>query len=76
MLADGSEVLLARVRAAPEDGAANAALIRLLAEELGMPRSGLRLVGGTKQRQKRIRVEGEPAELARRLERIGSGGRQ
>ena len=37
-LADGTSVLLARVRAAPEDGRANEALCALLAAKLDAPR--------------------------------------
>ena len=38
--------LRVRVAAAPVDGAANEALLRVLAAELGVPRTSLRLVSG------------------------------
>ncbi len=66
-LADGRCVLKARVRAAPTEGEANAALIRLLAEALALPRSRLSIAGGATARLKTVAVEGESADLARRL---------
>ncbi len=72
-LSDGARVLLARVRAAPEDGKANDALCALIAGWLDVPKSGVRLVGGAKNRLKQIGVAGEPQALARRLsETLGS----
>jgi hypothetical protein len=68
-LSDGMRVLLARVRSAPEDGKANAALCRLIAEELGVAASKARVVSGAKNRVKQVAVTGEPAELLARLER-------
>jgi uncharacterized protein len=68
-LSDGMRVLLARVRSAPEDGEANAALCRLIAEELGVAASKARVVFGAKSRVKQVAVTGEPAEMLARLER-------
>jgi hypothetical protein len=56
--ADGQPLLLVKVIAQPEDGRANDAVIRLLAEALGLPRSALTLVQGRTARQKVIAVEG------------------
>jgi uncharacterized protein YggU (UPF0235/DUF167 family) len=39
-LSDGREVLIARVRTPPADGAANAALVMLLAKALKVPNQG------------------------------------
>jgi uncharacterized protein len=50
--------LLVRVAAAPVGGGANAALIHLLAEELGVSRGAVRLVAGATGRQKLVAVEG------------------
>ena len=62
-MSDGARVLLARVRSAPEDGRANEALCRLIAEKLGVAASRVRLVAGAKSRVKQVAVTGEPAEL-------------
>jgi uncharacterized protein YggU (UPF0235/DUF167 family) len=65
-------VLLARVRAAPEGGEANAALLRLVAEALARPRSAVTLAAGHKARLKTLRIEGDGAALAAAIERIGA----
>ncbi len=51
---DGVEggALRCRVAAAPADGGANEALLRLVARELDVPRSQVRLVGGERSRDK------------------------
>ena len=51
-------MIRARVAAPAVDGAANAALLRLLATELGVPRSDVQLVSGATARRKVIAVEG------------------
>jgi hypothetical protein len=51
-------VLRVRVAAAPVEGAANASLLRLLAGELDVPPSALRLVAGASNRLKVVEVEG------------------
>ncbi|MGH6922480.1 MAG: DUF167 family protein [Propylenella sp.] len=70
-LADGQAVLKARVRAAPEKGAANAALEKLIAQELGVPKSAVSVVTGATSRVKTVRVEGEPEKIAARLVKFG-----
>ena len=55
-------VLRARVGAPAVEGAANNALIRLIAEELGVPRSDVRIVAGATSRQKLVVVDGADAE--------------
>jgi uncharacterized protein YggU (UPF0235/DUF167 family) len=67
-LADGRAVLRARVRAAPHEGAANAALTRLIATVAGVPASRVSIVGGTTARIKRMRIAGEPRAIAAALE--------
>jgi uncharacterized protein YggU (UPF0235/DUF167 family) len=54
--------LQARVSAPPVGGAANSALIRLIADELDVARSSVRLVAGASGRQKLIVVEGISVE--------------
>ena len=56
-----------RLHAAPVDGAANAELLRFLAERLGVPRSALRLVAGGSSRRKRVALTGGPADPEARL---------
>ena len=56
-----SGALLARVAAPPVEGAANAALLRLLAKELGVARGRLSLVSGDASRHKLVAVEGVSA---------------
>jgi uncharacterized protein YggU (UPF0235/DUF167 family) len=69
-LADGRAVVKIRVRAVPENGAANAALIRLLAEKLDLPASAIRLESGATARIKVLRVTGDAAALAARIAAI------
>ena len=52
--ADGSVHLVARVRAVPEKGAANAALERLLAVRFGLPKSAVSVVSGATSRLKTV----------------------
>ncbi|MEW5963413.1 MAG: DUF167 family protein [Pseudomonadota bacterium] len=61
--------LKARVRAVPEDGAANAALERLVADWLGVARRDVQLEKGAKSRVKSLVVAGEPGMLMERLQR-------
>ena len=46
-----------RVQAPPVDGAANDAVCALMAESLGVPRRGVRLVGGATARTKIIEID-------------------
>ncbi len=55
-------VLEARVSAPPVGGAANTALIRLIADELDVARSSVRLVAGASGRHKLVVVEGVSRE--------------
>jgi len=51
-------VLRARVAAPPVEGAANLALLRLIADELGVARRDVRLVAGANGRTKVVVVDG------------------
>jgi len=63
------DLLRARVTAPPVEGRANEALLRLLAEALGVPKSSLRIVRGQRSREKLVEIEGlDAAEVKRRLE--------
>jgi len=69
-LADGRTVLQARVRAPPREGEANAELRELLAKKLGVPARDVRVEAGVGARLKRIKVDGDGAVLAARLDRV------
>ena len=60
-------VLKVKVMAPAVEGAANASLIRILADELGIARRDVRIVAGAASRQKLVVVEGvdEEAIVAR-----------
>lgn len=59
--------LKARVRAVPSDGEANAALLTLLAQWLGVAKSSVRLAQGGKSRVKSVEITGNTEELEARL---------
>ncbi|TKB33433.1 MAG: DUF167 domain-containing protein, partial [Mesorhizobium sp.] len=57
--ADGRSHLKARVRAVPENGAANTALERMMAKALGVPGSAVSVVAGGTSRLKTLRIWGD-----------------
>jgi uncharacterized protein (TIGR00251 family) len=65
--AAGRAFLKARVRAVPEDGKANAALLKLLAKAIGVPKSAVTLVAGHTSRVKTLRLTGDAGRLATAL---------
>ena len=69
-LSDGRMVLAARVRAVPENGAANAALIKVLAKALHMPASQISVVSGATSRLKTICIHRPMDIIAPALERL------
>lgn len=71
-LADGRPVLKARVRAAPEDGRANEALVELVAEAFATPRRSVSIASGHTGRIKKLVIAGDPARLMRALEKAGA----
>jgi uncharacterized protein YggU (UPF0235/DUF167 family) len=66
--ADGAVYLAVRVRAVPEKGAANAALERLLADWLDLPKRAVSVVAGSTSRLKTVRLTGDTAEILGSLE--------
>ncbi|MDX8462056.1 DUF167 family protein [Mesorhizobium humile] len=66
--ADGRSHLKARVRAVPENGAANQALERMIAKALGVSVSTVSVVAGGTSRLKTLRILGDAAELAKGVE--------
>ncbi|NML75786.1 DUF167 domain-containing protein [Rhizobium sp. S-51] len=67
---DGEAHLKARVSCVPEKGKANQALIVLIAKRLGVPKSSISLVSGDTARQKILRIDGDPEDLARRIDEL------
>jgi uncharacterized protein YggU (UPF0235/DUF167 family) len=65
--ADGREELEVRVAEAPSDGAANEAVIRLLAKALGISRSELSILSGATSRHKRVAIPFDAADARGRL---------
>jgi uncharacterized protein len=55
-------VLKARITAPPVDGAANEALVALLAERLGLPKRAISIVRGERGRQKVVEIVGMTGE--------------
>jgi uncharacterized protein len=64
-----------RVAAPPEDGRANDALVRLLADTLGLHRRNIAIVSGHAARDKVVSLAGISAsEVDRRLAAVSAGG--
>jgi uncharacterized protein YggU (UPF0235/DUF167 family) len=67
--AAGELWLRVKVRAVPEGGKANAALIRLLAKTWRLPASSITIASGAASRGKRLDLAGAAADLAATLSR-------
>ena len=61
------DALLVRLAAPPVDGAANAALVELLATRLGVPTRLVHIVSGERARDKRVVIAGVSAETLSRI---------
>ncbi len=60
--------ILVRVTAAPVDGAANEAVMRVLSKRLGIATRAIRIVGGSTSKSKVVEIDGlEVAEVWRRV---------
>lgn len=66
-LSDGREVLKVRVKVAPEDGAATAAVAKVIAAAAGVAASQVRLTSGATARVKIFRISGDGPALAGKL---------
>ena len=64
---DAAGRLRARVRESPVDGQANRALIALLADRLGIPKSAVRIVYGLRSRNKVVELSGFDKDAAMRV---------
>ena len=69
-LSDGKAVLKARVRSVPEEGKANKALIKLIAEMLNCSITSIDIVSGASSRIKTLKIVGDGHSLG---ERVKSG---
>ena len=58
------EHFAARLAAPPVEGAANAALVDLVAKTFGVARRDVKLIGGETSRLKRLAITGDPSALA------------
>lgn len=65
--ADGTEFLKVAVTATPEDGKANAAVIKLLAKEWRLPKTSLSIASGARSRRKTLVIAGDVRELETKL---------
>ena len=61
------EALKVRLTSPPVDGAANAALIDLLADAFDVPRRAVRIISGATSRTKLVEIDGIAAERVERL---------
>ena len=68
---DGATVLRVRVSAVPDKGKANTAVIAVLANALGVPKSMITLLTGDTSRLKTLHVSGDPDGLAAALAKLG-----
>ena len=66
--------LLVRLAAAPIEGAANDALVALLARTLGVGRRAITLLAGERARDKRLFIAGLTVEAAARRLEASEGG--
>ena len=72
-LSDGRTIIIARVRAAPENNEANQALVELFAKSLGVSKSMVALESGATSRLKTLAIQGDPESLAAKLLALCSG---
>ena len=66
----GTAVLRIRVSAVPDKGKANAAVVALVAEALGVPKSSVSVVSGETSRLKTLAVVGDGTALVAMLDRL------
>lgn len=72
--ADGRPHLKARVRAVPEKGKANQALLRLMADTLGLSVSAIEIASGDTARLKTVRIRGPFDAIEARLDALYGKG--
>lgn len=67
---DGNQVLRVRVKAVPDRGKANAAVVALLARALDVPKSRVSVTAGETARLKTVLVAGDGTALVAALNRL------
>ena len=67
---DGQAVLRLRVKAVPDKGKANQAVMALVADALGIAKGKVSLIAGETARLKTLSVEGDGPLLAGRLDKL------
>jgi len=72
-LSDGRVVMKVRVRAIADDGAANRAVLRLLAQTLRVPQASLHIASGATSRLKQVEISGDAQALGEKLELACAG---
>ncbi len=73
--ADGGTYLKVAVTVAPENGKANAQLIKLLAKAWKLPKTRLTLVAGAKARYKTLHIEGDTRIMMEHIGKYMEGSR-
>lgn len=63
------DVLCVKITAPPVEGSANAAIVKFIADCLGLRKNQVELVSGEKSREKMLRVDGRTMEEIR--DRVG-----
>ena len=71
--AAGAMSLAVKVRAVPDKGLANKAVIRLLAETFGLAASSLTVVAGKTDRNKTVLIGGDFAKAQQAVDRLIAG---
>ena len=66
--ADGNNFLKVMVTAAPENGKANTAVVKLLAKTWKLPKSAFRVASGETNRRKTLEISGDPQQIANSID--------
>ncbi|PHR55541.1 MAG: hypothetical protein COA43_15245 [Robiginitomaculum sp.] len=61
-------ILKVKTRAIPDKGAANQAVVKLLAKWLGVPKTSIKIVSGSRSKLKTVQIAGNFEEIIKTLE--------